>query len=136
MKNLVSISKVLLLALLFSGMSLSIRAQSPKVTFQKIATMIGQGQAGELAKHFNSTVELTLPTSDKTYSAQQAGFVLKEFFATRAPKAYKIVHTGHSGQTHYQTGTLSTSKGVYDANIFLKKVGDKYLITQLTFEEE
>ena len=136
MKNLFSISKTLLLAVLFTGFGLSASAQTAEATFGKIGAAISKGDTATLEGMFNSSVELTVPGSDKTYSAKQAGFVVKDFFAKHNVTGFKMKHKGNSGATQFATGTTSTAKGDFDTNIFLKKVGDGFKITQIFFEED
>lgn len=127
---------MLLLLILLSGASLQAQAQTPDALFKKISAAIKSGNAQLLSTHFNSTVEVTLPDADKTYSAKQATFVLKDFFAKHSVQRFQVMHNGHSGATHYETGMLVTAKGEFDTNIFVKKIGDKFLITQIRFEAE
>ncbi|HHG84738.1 MAG TPA: DUF4783 domain-containing protein, partial [Bacteroidetes bacterium] len=73
---------------------------------------------------------------DKNFSAQQASFVLKDFFTKHVVRSFQVMHKGNSGATHYVTGLCVTGKGEFDTNIFIKKVGDRYLVTQIRFEAD
>lgn len=126
----------LLLMLLMTSLGTVLKAQTPDAVFEQIAAATAKGDAAAVAAHFNTTVEVTLPGADQSYSAQQASFVLKDFFAKNAVKGYKVVHTGSSGATWYATGVYTAATGSFDSNIFVKKIGDKFLITQLRFEGE
>ena len=136
MKHVNHLSKYLLFLLLLTGLTTTVQAQTPDAVFEQIAGAISKGDAAAVATHFNTTVEVTLPGADQSYSAQQATFVLKEFFTKNAVKGYKVVHKGSSGATWYATGVYTAATGNFDSNIFVKKIGEKYLITQLRFEGE
>jgi len=136
MKRLLYISNLLAVFLLTVGMFQSANAQDHNAVFSKIATAIQKADHEALGALFHTTVEVTVPSADDAYSAKQAAFVLKEFFANHAPKSFKIVHKGESGSTFYATGVFVSNKSEFDSNIFLKKFGDKFLITQIRFEEE
>jgi hypothetical protein len=137
MKNTYSIFTALLLTFFLALGGQSVQAQNtPDEVFAKLATAIQTGNAEAVSAYMQSPVELTLPGTDQAYSAQQATFVLKDFFAKNTPKSFAIVHKGNSGTTNYATGTLVTSGGTYDANIFIKKVDDAFKVTQLRFEAE
>lgn len=126
----------LLIVFLSAGWTTTVQAQTPAAAFEQIAGAISKGDAAAVATHFNTTVAVTLPGADQSYSAQQATFVLKDFFTKNAVKGYKVVHQGSSGATWYATGVYTAATGSFDSNIFIKKVGEKFLITQLRFEVE
>jgi hypothetical protein len=127
-----------LIALLFAVMSTQdLKAQStPDEAFGKIAAAIQAGNADALTAFMLSPVELTVPGADQAYSAQQATFVLKDFFAKHPPVSFSVIHKGNSGATNYATGTYVSKTGKFDANIFLKNVGGTYKMNQLRFEAE
>lgn len=130
-----SLKKILAITVLMT-LSLGAIAQTPNGVFSVITEAMKTGNAANLSKHFNSSVEITLPSTDKTYSSTQANFVMKEFFSKYPPKGFSIIHKGESGSTHYATGTYNSSKGNFDTNIFVKKVGEKFLITQIRLEAD
>jgi Domain of unknown function (DUF4783) len=137
MKHFTTLSALLLLLVMMTVASPQAKAQStPDEAFGKIAAAIQGGNVDALAAFFNTTVELTLPTADESYSAQQAAFILKDFFAKNAPKSFSVIHKGTSGATEYATGTFVSGGGTYDTNIFLKNVGGVFKVSQLRFEAE
>ena len=76
-----------------------------------------------------------IPRPDHIALIQDKG-LQKQFFAKHKIQSFRVAHKGNSGMTHYQTGFASTAKGKFDTNIFLKKVGEKFLITQIAFDPE
>jgi hypothetical protein len=136
MKHVSTLSKYLLLVLLYFGVAQQVQAQTPDAVFDQIAAAIGKGDATALSGHFSTTVEVTVPSADQAYSAQQASFVLKEFFAKNTVTSFSVKHKGSSGATWYANGVYASSGGVFDTNVFVKKVGDKYQITQIRFEAD
>jgi hypothetical protein len=127
-----------LIALFFAVVSSQgLKAQStPDEAFGKIAAAIQAGNAEALTGYMLSPVELTLPGADQAYSAQQATFVLKDFFAKYPPVSFSVIHKGNSGTTNYATGTYASKAGKFDTNIFLKNAGGVYKVSQLRFEAE
>lgn len=115
---------------------LPLRAQNIDAMLLKVESAIAAGNSSELSAFLNSTVEVSLPEKDETFSSTQSQFVLKDFFTKHPPQSFKIIHKGSSGNTYYAVGTYSSAKGVFDTNIFIKQVGDKLLIQQLRFEKE
>lgn len=127
--------KLATLVLFLLTLQLGYSQGAPEV-FKAVSGAIGTGNAQGVANYFNTSVEITLPGADQAYASAQGQGVLQDFFKHHAVKSFQTTHTGNSGGTHYQTGTLTTASGVFDVNIFVKQIGDKYLVTQIRFEEE
>jgi hypothetical protein len=135
MKHLKYILAALSLFLML-GLAQNAKAQNPDDVFTKVTSAIQAGNAEALSALLQSPVEITLPGADQAYSAQQATFVIKDFFAKFPPKSFKVLHKGNSGPTHYATGSYVSANGTFDANIFLKKVDAGFKVSQLRFEAE
>lgn len=114
---------------------LGISAMAQGGAFDNIALAIKTGNARELAKTFDKTVEITIYDKEQVYSKAQAELVLKDFFAKHLPSAFTLIHKGESGQTKFGIGTLVTSRGTFRTYILVKKVGSKFLIQQIRFEK-
>ena len=50
-------------------------------TFDEVVTAIKSANSAEVAKYFNSNVELTILTSEGVYSKQQAEIIVKNFLS-------------------------------------------------------
>ena len=102
-----------------------------------IVAAISNGDAGKLASYFNSTVDLTTPSGDGTYSKSQAEMIVKNFFAQYPPVSFKINQQGSSNEgSLFSIGTLITKSSKFRTYFLLKKVNGVLLIHQLQFEEE
>ena len=137
MKKFTYITTFALGLLMLLGLQMQVFAQAamePKSEIAAINKAIAAGDAEALGAYLNTSVDVTLPSADKVFSSQQATFVLKDFFQDQEVKDFEVMHTGKSGITYYSTGYLTTGKGEFDTTFFLKKFGDKYLITQIRFE--
>lgn len=104
----------------------------------KIANAISSGDAVALADYFDEDVEMTVLDEINLYSKAEAQAAVKDFFTNNAPKKYTQVHQGASqgagGQ--YCIGVLETAAQKFRVMIYLEKVGDRFLIKELKFEEE
>lgn len=137
MKRLKNISKLLMLLMIFTGFAFTSYAQGEAdAVFNKVASGIQAKDASAIAAHFHSNVEVTTPDADAVYGANQAQFVIKDFFAKNPGTGFKVEHKGSSGSTFYATGSYKTAAGNFDTNIFVKNIGGKYVITQIRFEAE
>ena len=118
----------------FSGNSL--KAQSPDATFDKIASAISGGNAAGLAAFFQANIEITLPGAEGVYSANQAQFVVSDYFTKYPVSSFKINLKGNSSGTFYATGSYASAKGNFDTNIFVKNNGGNFQISTIRFETE
>ncbi|HXH17863.1 MAG TPA: DUF4783 domain-containing protein [Chitinophagales bacterium] len=104
---------------------------------ERIGLAIQTGNAKELAKYFDNTVEITILEKEETYSKAQAEMVLRDFFTKNRPASFKIIHHGTSGQgSQYGIGTLITDKGTFRTYIYLKQKGMASFIEELRFESD
>jgi hypothetical protein len=122
----------LLLILTLSAVSLTY-AQS----FDNIASAIRTGNSSSLATNFSANVEITIKDAEASYSKAQAEMVLKNFFSTRQPKSFSIVHQGTSPEgSKYFIGNLVTSGGNYRTYVYAKMQGSALVVQEIRFEEQ
>ncbi|MES2558774.1 MAG: DUF4783 domain-containing protein [Bacteroidota bacterium] len=106
-------------------------------TFDDVVAAIKNANAKEVARFFNSSVELTVLNSEGVYSKQQAEIILKNFLAATPPKNVTIQHKGSSAQgSKYAIAVYECQQGKYRAYIFMKDSGAGMLIHELRFEKE
>ena len=96
---------------------------------------IKSGNANEVAKYFDNTVEITLPEKSNSYSKKQAELLLNDFFTANEVKDFKILHKSDNSGSEYCIGNLKTVSGVFRTTIFMKQKGDKELIQEIRFEK-
>lgn len=109
---------------------------SDDVTNQ-IAAAISAGDSKKLASFFNSSIDLTVPSGEGTYSKSQAEMIVRNFFSQSPPLSFKINQQGSSNEgTQFAIGTLVTKSTKFRTYILLKKTNGLMLIHQLQFEEE
>jgi hypothetical protein len=94
------------------------------------------GNATELSKYLNSTVELLLLDKEDFYKKNVAEAILKDFFVSYPTKDFIIRHQGAKNDAEYAIGNLITEKGDFRVYFLLKKVGQDLLIHQIRIESE
>ena len=94
------------------------------------------GNATELTKYMNSTIELLLLDKEDFYKKNVAETVLKDFFNSNQTKDFVIRHQGARNNAQYAIGSLSTEKGNYRIYFLLKSTNGQSLIHQIRIEEE
>ena len=100
-----------------------------------VITAIKSGNATEVSKYFDNTVELTIAGKSNTYSKSQGETVLRDFFTNNPVKSFTVVHQGESGGAQFCIGTLITSNGNYRTTLNLKQKGDKQSLQEIKFEK-
>ncbi len=114
--------------------SLSANAQT---IFAPMKDAVKAGDASELVKHFNVSIEMNLEGEVNTYSKAQAEFVLRDFFKKHVPTDFSIVHTGSSkGGLQFAIGKYQCSTESYTVLMRVREVGKVFLIHEMSFTKE
>jgi hypothetical protein len=94
------------------------------------------GNAAELSKFMNSTVEILLLDKEDFYKKNVAETILKDFFESHPAKDFIIRHQGARNDAQYAIGNLITENGEFRVYILLKKVEQELLIHIIRIEAE
>ncbi len=94
------------------------------------------GNAAELSKFMNSTVEVLLLDKEDFYKKNVAETILKDFFTKYPTRDFIIRHQGAKSDSQYAIGILKTEKGDFRVYFLLKKVNTELLIHQIRIEPE
>lgn len=94
------------------------------------------GNASELSKYINSTVELLLLDKEDFYKKNAAETILRDFFAEYKARDFAIRHQGGINDAQYAIGNLKTGKGDFRVYFLLKKVDQELLIHQIRIESD
>ena len=105
------------------------------ISFTEVINAIKSGNAAEVAKYFDNTVELTLPGKTNSFSKSQAQLVLHDFFTQNVVKNFEVIHQSENAGSEYCIGNLNTANGVFRTTIYMKQVGARQLIQELRFEK-
>lgn len=101
-----------------------------------ISLAIKSGNAVELAKYMNSTVNLVLLDKEDFYKKAVAETILKDFFTSHTCKDFIIRHQGARNDAQYAIGNLETENGNFRVYFLLKKIGTEQLIHQIRIEPD
>jgi antitoxin component YwqK of YwqJK toxin-antitoxin module len=105
-------------------------------SIDEVISAMKTGNASEIARFFDNTVEINMPQKNNSYSKSQAELVLKDFFNTNPVKAFETIHKGENSGSQYCIGTLVTKNGSFRTTIFMKQKGDKQVLQEITFENK
>ena len=104
---------------------------------ESISAAIQSGNAKEVAKFFDNSVEITIYNSESVYSKAQGEMVLKDFFAKNTPTSFSLIHKGTSTQgSQYGIGTLVTNTGSFRTYVYIKQKGNVYHVQEIRFEKD
>ena len=101
-----------------------------------VSLSIKAGNATELSKYLNSTVELLLLQQEDFYKKNVAETILRDFFNEYKTKDFSIRHQGAKNDAQYAIGNLKTEKGDFRVYFLLKVVGKEPLIHQIRIEPD
>lgn len=94
------------------------------------------GNAAELSRYFNSTVQVLLLGKEDFYKKNVAETILKDFFSEYKTRDFIIRHQGGTNDAQYAIGNLKTEKGDFRVYFLLKKVSSDLLIHQIRIEPD
>lgn len=122
------------IVLLFS--TLLLNAQEQGGIPGGISAAIKAGNAAELSRYMNSTVELLLLDKEDFYKKNIAESILRDFFAENRSRDFTIRHQGAKNDAQYAIGNLKTENGDFRVYFLLKKVDSELLIHQIRIEPD
>ena len=97
-----------------------------------VVSALQAGNAEELARYFDSYVDLTLPDRRVgSCSKSQAKMVLRDFFDTYKVKGFNVQVRGGGQNPGYCMGTLQTAGGNFRTTLFIREEGEQPLIKEI-----
>ncbi len=133
MKKIQTIPALLFLMLFFGFNGNMIMAQQVPA---KLIQAFKNGDADELAPHFNERFQLTLLGVDHRISQSQAKEIMRDFFKKYPPVSFEIMFKGDKKDSNFAVGKLKTKNETYRVNLFFKKVGEENLLHLLEIEKD
>jgi hypothetical protein len=120
----------------FLGAAVMLSSFTLFTSIDEVVTALKNGDALQIARFFDNTVEITMPDKSNNYSKNQAEVVLKDFFSTNGVKSFEVIHKGENAGSQYCIGTLVTKNGSFRTTVFMKQKGDKQLLQEIRFENK
>ncbi len=120
----------------FFGVAVMLSSFTLFTSIDEVVTALKNGDAVQIARFFDNTVEITMPDKSNNYSKNQAEVVLKDFFNTNGIKSFEVIHKGENAGSQYCIGTLVTKNGSFRTTVFMKQKGDKQLLQEIRFENK
>jgi hypothetical protein len=105
-------------------------------SIDEVITAMKTGNATDIVRFFDNTVEINTSDKSGSYSKSQAELVLKDFFSTNPVKSFTVDHKGENAGSQFCIGTLVTKSGIYRTKVYMKLKGDKQILQTITFERQ
>jgi len=105
-------------------------------SIDEVISAMRAGNASEISKYFDNTVEVSMPDKTNSYSKSQAELVLRDFFSSNTVKSFDVLHKGENSGSQFCIGTLVTRNGSFRTTIFMKQKGNKQVLQGITFENK
>lgn len=130
--NIISIYTAIFIIAGSLNLSIQEQARIPA----EISVAFKAGNAAELSKYLNSTVELLLPQKEDFYKKNVAEAILKDFFTSHPTRDFIIRYQGVKNDVQYAIGNLKTEKGDFRVYFLMKKVDKEPLIHLIRIDLE
>jgi hypothetical protein len=129
MKKLLYIGVLLFLAFSFTQAS---STKSTPNSLEGIVTVFQSGSSKELAKYFDSGIDININGNQGDYSRNQAELVMRDFFKKFPPVDFQLLHQGsNTDQIIYYIGTYKTEETVFRVFIKGKKENESIKVYSL-----
>ncbi len=109
---------------------------TPSNSFDQVVGALRSGNASQLAKYFDSRVDITLPDLNDNFSKKQAEMILKDFFEKNEVRNFTIKHKGGNNGSHFCIGILQTRSRNFRTKVFMKRKGQQEVVQEIAFQEE
>ena len=100
-----------------------------------VITAFKRGSSQELSNYLGDTLNLFRHGSSPKVYNNKATAMMQEFFTENKVNAFDVNHQGKRDESSFVIGTLTTTKGKFRVNCFLKKVQTQYLIHQIRIDK-
>jgi len=126
-----------LLSIFFLISSLLIPVQFQADLINEISQNFKSGNSNEIAKSFNTSVELGISDESDVYSKAQAQQILRDFLSKHVPVNSSVIHVINTNP-NYQIGilALTTKSGKFRITVTFKKTSGSFFITELRIDPE
>ncbi len=106
-----------------------------RLSIEDVIFAIRSGNANEISKYIDETIEVALPDKTEQYSKAQAVIILNEFFSNNGVKGFDVKHKGDNNGSQFCIGTLFAKSGSYRTTVFMKWKNGRQVIKQIGFQK-
>ena len=133
MINLRSFSR---LHLILISLGILLSSFSVNTSIDDVLSALKSGNAAQLAKYFDTRVDISLPNRSDNFSRNQAEMILKDFFASNEVKTFVVKHKGENAGSQFCIGLLQTRNGNFRTKLYMKQKGNQQVVQEIAFQPE
>lgn len=105
-------------------------------SIDEVLAALKAGNASQLAKYFDTRVDISLPNKSDNFSRNQAEMILKDFFASNEVKNFIVKHKGENAGSQFCIGLLQTRNGNFRTKIYMKQKNGQQVVQEIAFQSE
>ncbi len=111
---------------------------SSQASLPDISRALSQGEANQLGRYFDASIELSVLDDENIYDKSTAVSKVQAFFAKYPPTSFTQVHQGSSkgSDAQYCIGHLNTEGGTFRVYIYMSGTGADLKIQELRFDPQ
>ncbi len=106
----------------------------PGHSMQDVLAALRKGDAGQLSRHMDEVVRLTLDERTHPYSKTQSEAILRNFFKSRTIIDLSMVHQSDGEDGEIFVGDLRSGKDRHRVSIIMRPRGERMVISELRLE--
>ena len=105
--------------------------------FTSITKYLAAGDAASLSSWFADNLDVTVISSTRNCSRNQARQILRTFFGTYTPRSFEVTHKASESNKKYMIGLLNAGGELFEVTIYATaSAGDTYKIQQLSITRQ
>ena len=124
------------LGIAITSISLFLTSFSTNYSIEEVLAALRSGNAAQLAKYFDSRVDISLPDKNDNFSRNQAEMIIKDFFLAHEVKNFQVKHKGENNGSQFFIGVLQTKNGNFRTKLYLKQKGNQQVVQEIAFQPE
>lgn len=135
----IGLTLALLLLVFLPKVELPAQEADSQNIIENIRVAIKAGSSSEFSQYLHDPVELNLDGKRKSYSRNQAEFVLRDFFNKYPVTNFSYIHQGSSKEgLQYVIGKYEHGGGTFQVYMLLKQRenGNDMLVSMVDFSED
>lgn len=101
---------------------------------QDVITALRKGDVGQLCRHMDEVVRITLEERTHPYSKTQSEAILRNFFSSRTIIDLSVVHQSDGEDGEIFVGDLRSSKDRHRVSIIMRPRSERMVISELRLE--
>jgi len=119
-----------------ASVSLFLASFTTSDSIDDVVAALRAGNAAQLAKFFDTRIDISLPDKSENFSKKQAEMILKDFFSINEVRNFQVKHKGENNSSQFCIGLLQTKNGNFRTKLYMKLKGNQQVVQEISFVRE